>query len=59
MLRCEKNITQKQLGDAVGVSLFTVSGWETKDREPDYDMLVKIALYLNVSTDELLGIKEL
>ena len=58
-LRKEKNLTQKDVGDALGVSLFTVSGWERKGKEPDYDTLIKIALYFNISIDELLGVKEI
>ena len=58
-LREEKGLTQKTLGENLGVSLFTISGWERKGKEPEYDMLIKISQYFKVSIDELLGNKEI
>ena len=57
-LRCELNISQRELGKTFGVCNQTVSFWENGQREPDLDMLIKIAKYFNVSCDYLLGIEE-
>ena len=54
-LRENKNLLQKELGDALNVTSQTVSGWEINRTKPDYDMLVTIANYFEVTTDYLLG----
>lgn len=42
-------LTQKQLAETLGVSAVTVTRYENGDREPNIDMLEKIAHKLNVS----------
>lgn len=54
-LRVEKGISQRKLGEDLGVVNQTISFWETGSREPDLDMLVKIAKYFNIDIDYLLG----
>ncbi len=54
-LRKEKNISQSSLGKIVGVSKSTISLYEAGKRQSDYDILVKLADFFNVSTDYLLG----
>ena len=58
-LRGEKNITQKELAVAVGVLERTVSYWEQGKRESDFDTLIQLAQYFNITTDYLLGIADL
>ena len=53
-LRIEKKLSQRELGDIFGVCNQTISFWETGSREPDLDMLVKIAKFFEVSIDFLL-----
>ena len=53
-LRKTHKLTQKQLSNQLGVALSTVAMWETGARQPDYDMLNKIADFFNVSHDVLL-----
>lgn len=55
-LRREKNITQEKLADYLNVSTQAVSKWERNETLPDITMIVPIASYFNVSTDELLGV---
>lgn len=56
MLRNEKQITQKELGEIIGVSERVVGYYETDNRFPkDNSVIVKIAEYFNVSLDYLLG----
>lgn len=54
LLRQEKELSQRELGNHLGVINQTVSFWETGAREPDLDTLIKIANYFNVTIDELL-----
>lgn len=55
MLRESNNLTQIELGKILGVGNVTLSQYEKGDRNPDYDTLLRIADYFNVSTDYLLG----
>ena len=54
MLREEKNISQRKLGEDLGVVNQTISFWETGSREPDLDTLIEIAEYFDVNIDFLL-----
>lgn len=54
-LRKKQNITQDQLASYLKVSRSTIAGYETRNREPEYYILIKIADYFHVSTDLLLG----
>ena len=54
-IRKSKGLTMKQLGSAVDAAESTVSHWETNQREPDIETLNKLAEYLNVSIDFLIG----
>ena len=55
--RLNKKITQEQLAEALGVTTQAVSKWETDNSYPDITLLPSIASYLDISADELLGIK--
>ena len=55
MLRKEAGISQKQLGDALGVAQTTISAWESGRNEPDYDSIRKMAEILYTSADYLMG----
>ena len=57
-LREEYKLLQKQLSSELGVSQVTIARWETGNREPDFDTLIKIAKYFNVTTDYLLGLED-
>lgn len=54
----EKNITQKVLSEAVGVSQGNISDWKSGRSSPTIDALIKSAQYFNVSVDYLLGNNE-
>lgn len=54
-LRTERGISQRTLGEALGVVNQTISFWENGSREPDMDTLLKIAKYFDVSIDYLFG----
>lgn len=50
-----RGISQKQLSDAIQVSTGNISDWKSGKSSPKPDAIIKIAEYLNVSTDYLLG----
>lgn len=52
--RKEKNLTQQQLADALGVSNKSVSRWESGGGYPDLPLLVPLAKTLGVTADDLL-----
>ena len=58
-LRTEKGLSQRKLGEILGVCNQAVSFWETGSREPDLDTIIKIADFFDVSVDFLLGRKEI
>lgn len=54
-LRKQKNLTQEQLANAVGVSTPAVSKWETSSSYPDITLLAPIARALGTNVDTLLN----
>ena len=54
-LRNAKKVTQVKLAMDLNLSQHSISRYETGEREADYDTLVAIADYFNVSVDYLLG----
>ena len=52
--RVKKGLTQKELGELVGVSSNTLYRIETGKQIPKVDMLLKLAEILEVSAEELL-----
>lgn len=59
LLRNEKNVSQQQLADILGISQQSVNKYENKDTEPDIETLIKIANYFNTSVDFLIGNTEI
>lgn len=57
-LMVERNINQPQLADVLGVRRQTISNYANGQSSPDWETLVKIALFFNVSADYLLGLRE-
>lgn len=57
--RKEKGLTQTQMAEFLCVTPQTISKWETENGAPDITLLPKIALFLEVSIDELFGISNI
>ena len=53
-LRKEKNITQEELAEQMGVSRRTVSRWETGSNMPDMDVLIDISDFYEIDLREIL-----
>ncbi|MDD5923899.1 MAG: helix-turn-helix transcriptional regulator [Clostridia bacterium] len=55
-MRKVKGFTQKELAEKLNVSASCIGMYEQDKRNPDGDILLKIASLLDVSTDFLLGL---
>ncbi|WP_342538498.1 helix-turn-helix domain-containing protein [Sporosarcina sp. FSL K6-1540] len=57
-LRATTNYTQSEFAKKIEVARTTYAMYEQGHREPDYEILQKIATFYNVSTDYLLGMTD-
>lgn len=57
-LRKQNNVLQSELAKTLNIRNTTVSAWENGVSEPEFETLIKIANYFNVSTDFLLGLED-
>lgn len=55
-LRTECEMSQKGLADKVGVAQNTITQYEKGTAKPSLEVLVKLAVTFNTSTDYVLGI---
>ena len=58
LLRKERNMTQKELGELLGVSERNVRFYESGRHYPDFKGLLTLGEYFNVSLDYLVGWSE-
>lgn len=54
--RIDNRLTQKKLGEKLGVTAVTIGQWETGKRKPKIETLNKIADALNISVRNLIGV---
>ena len=54
-LRKEKNITQEQLAEKLGVTSKSISRWENGNTMPDYTLLKDLCNELDININELLS----
>lgn len=54
----EKGINQRQLSQLANIPTTTISGWLNAGRLPDYNALIKLRLFFDVSADYLLGLED-
>lgn len=55
-LRKERNLTQDELAEQLGVTFQAISKWENDSGMPDISQVIPLAAIFNVSTDVLFGI---
>ncbi|MBR1390387.1 MAG: helix-turn-helix transcriptional regulator [Lachnospiraceae bacterium] len=55
----ENRMTQKDLANVLHISASTLNGYINKGKEPDYELLVRLATYFETSTDYLLGVSNI
>lgn len=58
LLRKEQNLPQEKTAAEIGVGFSTYRRYETGERVPDADVLVRIADFYGVSLDYLVGRSE-
>lgn len=56
--RKQAGLTQKELGEKIGVSKSAITSWETDARQPDIPTIKKLTESLGVSAEDLLEIKK-
>lgn len=56
--RKEKNLTQEQLAERLGVSNKTISKWENGKCMPDYSVIKNLCEELEITVAELMNGKE-
>lgn len=54
-LRTQASLTQKQLGEAIGVSSMTIRNWESGAKLPSMQAIISLTDALNTSADVILG----
>lgn len=54
-LRTERNLSQPQLAEALGVNRRTIIRWEQGDGEPSARELLQLAMFFHVSIDQLVS----
>lgn len=58
-LRKNENMSQAQVAKLVGVAQSNVSDWENGISRPEYENLVALAKFFDVSVDYLIGYKDI
>ncbi len=58
-LRKEKGVSQKALGEEIGVSQQSINKYENYNIEPDISTLIHLSKYFNTSVDYLIGNTEI
>lgn len=54
-LRLSESLTQQQLADKLQISRVNYTRYETNAVRPDYELLIKLADFYDVSLDEIFG----
>lgn len=56
-LRAQASLTQKQLGEIIGVSVMAIRNWESGTKQPSMQAIIALSSALHTSSDIILGIK--
>lgn len=56
-IRIERGETQEQVADSVGISYVSLSRYETGQRMPKMDILIRLADHYGVTVDSIVGRK--
>lgn len=54
-LRKARHLTQKQVAEGVNITEVAIQNYEAGRRKPNYDILIALADYFDVSIDYLVG----
>ncbi len=58
LLRKKQGLSQKKMGEDLGLGISTISQYENLVNTPDTKTVIKIAEYFNVTTDYLFGLTD-
>lgn len=59
LLREEKNLNRDEVAEYLNITYSSISKYETNERFPDKENLVKLSKFFNVSIDYLLGLTDI
>lgn len=57
-LRIEKKLSQKELANIISTNNSSVCDWECGRSEPNFDALIKLCKFFDVTADYLLGLSD-
>lgn len=57
-LRTDKKASQKQVASDIGISITTISQYESDSRFPNEEILKRLCKYYQISSDYLLGLTD-
>lgn len=57
-IRNDKGVSQKDVAEYLGVSITSISQYESDSRFPNEDMLRRICVYYKITSDYLLGLTD-
>ncbi len=57
-IRNDKGVSQKDVAEHLGVSITSISQYESDSRFPNEDMLRRICIYYKITSDYLLGLTD-
>lgn len=57
-LRIERNSSQKEVADDIGISNTAISQYESDSRFPNEETLRRLCIYYKISSDYLLGLTD-
>lgn len=57
-LRIRESLTQRQLGEIIGVSVVSIRNWESGTKQPSMQAIIALSSALHTSSDIILGIKQ-
>ena len=57
-LRKSRNLSQKEVSNALGISSSVLSNYESSERTPSLENLISLASFYRCSTDYLLGLEK-
>lgn len=55
----ERDLTQKQFAKELNIAPSTLNGYLRQGREPEFEILIRMAEFFEVSTDYLLGVTDI
>ena len=56
--RKRKHLKQREMAEHLQIGIRSYQNYEGGERRPDYETLVALAIYLDVTTDYLLGLSD-